>query len=137
MKPYKSSRFNRVFEPNRCRLAPSRPVEATIRYSNPTLSKPGLGAPNRPAPARIAPVFVPAMRKFLRRRPGRVGAGQPADTGTRTAGAALDRVGQDRGQQRRLVRRETRGRPAEGIFSTGVDPQLTGRPKLGHVWVNL
>src|ERR1700753_66793 len=125
MKPIKAIAFSREL----ClRPHPEMAVGAEIRLATGAVTT---------AFGSIAPVFVPAMRQFLRLSPDRVSSRQPANTGAWRAGTALDRIGQDRGQQRRLVGCQVRGRTAKGVFGARIGSELTRRPKLGDIEIDL
>src|SRR3954449_6660080 len=83
-----------------------------------------------------AAIFGPATPQPGGLRPHHIDPGQTAQAGAGIAGAADDRIGQDRRQQRRLARRKTRGRTAESIGGAGLRSELSGWSELSDVQVD-
>src|SRR5204862_2735043 len=59
-----------------------------------------------------------------------------AHPGAGIAGAALDRIGKDRRQERRFARRQGRCRTAESISGPGLRAELAGGAELGDVQID-
>src|SRR6185437_7068096 len=78
-------------------------------------------------------IFTPAMLQVLILCPGHINPGETSHAGAWVAGAAFDRIGQNRRQQRRLARRQAGSRATERIGRARLRAELSRWPELGNI----
>src|SRR3954462_13839161 len=82
-------------------------------------------------------IFGPTTPQSGGLRPHHIDSGETAHARAGIASAPGDRIGQDSCQQRRLARRETGGRAAEGIGRACLRAELPGWTEFGDIQVDL